>query len=66
MDLTLIQIWHNATIATGCLADAIKAQKDNPADSVRKDLEEAANILERLYRDRTAGAGNRSPKPRSQ
>lgn len=31
-----------------------------------EDLEEAANILERLYRDRTAGAGNRSPKPRSQ
>ena len=49
MDLTLIQIWHNATISTGCLADAIKAQKDNPQAPVRKDLEEAAHLLGKAY-----------------
>lgn len=49
MDLTLTQIWHNATIATGCLADAIKAKKDNPAAPVRKDLEEAAALLGKAY-----------------
>jgi len=31
-----------------------------------EDLEEAANLLERLYKDRTSPTGNRSPKPRSQ
>jgi cellobiose-specific phosphotransferase system component IIA len=49
MDLTLTQIWHNATIASGCLADAIKAQKDNPSAPVRKDLEEAAHLLGKAY-----------------
>lgn len=31
-----------------------------------EDLEEAANLLERLYRDRTSPTGGRSPKPRNQ
>lgn len=49
MNLTITEIWHAATIATGRLADAIKAQKDNPSAPVRKDLQEAAQLLGKAY-----------------
>jgi hypothetical protein len=47
LNLELTQIWHNATIASGCLADAIIAQKRNPGKAIRPDLAEAVKLLEK-------------------
>ena len=44
-DLTLTEIWHGATLATGCLADAICARGKEPAADVRAELVEAAERL---------------------
>lgn len=49
LNLQLTEIWHTATIGTGCLADAIKSQKDKPSVPVRTDLEEAAKLLGKAY-----------------
>jgi hypothetical protein len=44
-ETTLTEIWHGATIATGCIADAIKSRGKNPKADVRGDLVEAAEKL---------------------
>ena len=44
-DTELTEIWHTATIATGCIADAIFARKAKPKADVRSDLVEAAEKL---------------------
>lgn len=44
-DTELTEIWHTATIATGCVADAIFARKAKPRADVRSDLVEAAEKL---------------------
>lgn len=49
LDLTLTEIWHNATVATGCLADAITSRKKQSGKSLRADLVEAARLLEKSY-----------------
>jgi cellobiose-specific phosphotransferase system component IIA len=49
LDTTLTEIWHNATVATGCLADAIRTMKRQPGKSVRADIAEAARLLEKAH-----------------
>jgi hypothetical protein len=47
LHLELTELWHNATIATGCIADAIIGQKRNPGKAIRPDLAEAVKLLEK-------------------
>ena len=45
---TITAIWENATVATGCLADAIIKLRDDPATpprNLRADLAEAQDRL---------------------
>ena len=44
-DLQLTEIWQTSTVATGCIADAIFARRDDPTANVRKDLAEAADRM---------------------
>jgi len=46
--LQLVSTWETATIATGCIADAIRKTRDGPAHTspaIRADLAEAADRL---------------------
>ena len=44
-DTELVAIWHNATIATGCIADAIFQKRTHPRADASADLDEAAKRM---------------------
>lgn len=60
-ELTLTEIWHGATVATGCLADAIRNRGRDPKADVRGDLVEASEKLTKASLEIRQLLANRKP-----